>query len=88
MRVLITAGMIFQLAALEPALAQATGGANAGGGALGTSATSPGTNSAGTAAPSGRLGTGSSVATGTGDPKTDKQEREVNRKVKSICKGC
>lgn len=66
------------------------------GGALGTHSGAPGTNSAGTAIPSGRatgtepsgtVGT-SNGALGTGDPAVDKEERELDRKMKSICKGC
>jgi hypothetical protein len=71
---------------------------SAGGGATGGSA---GTNSAGTAnASGGRAGTG--ITTGasgtgqsstdgkpmTGDAAVDAQDRVVDRKVKSICKGC
>ncbi len=55
---------------------------------LGTSATSPGTNSAGTAVPSGGSGTVGTAPLGTGDPKIDQSEKDVDRKVKSICKGC
>lgn len=70
-----------------------TGGASgaspgaASGGSLGTSAGSPGTNSLGTAAPSGS-GTTGAAATGTGDPQVDKQDKDVDKKLKSICKGC
>jgi hypothetical protein len=70
------------------AFAQSTGGAGeAGGGSLGSSAAAPGTNSAGTAAPSGG-GRGSSASTGTGNAATDKADRDLDRKIKSICKGC
>ena len=67
------------------------GGSATSGGALGTSATKPGPNSAGTALPSGRKSgrrDGGSLATGTGDPRTDKEDKAVDRKIKSICKGC
>ncbi|OYU88290.1 MAG: hypothetical protein CFE29_18350 [Bradyrhizobiaceae bacterium PARB1] len=70
----------------------------AGGGAAGGTA---GTNSAGTAnasggrAPAGittgASGTGQSSYDGkptTGNEQVDKQDRDVDRKVKSICKGC
>jgi hypothetical protein len=60
----------------------------ASGGSLGSSATTPGTNSAGTAMPSGGGGTVGVAPLGTGDPKVDQSEKEVDRKVKSICKGC
>ena len=74
-------------------LAQSAGGA-AGGGAGGGSA---GTNSAGTANSSGGAMTTGAGAGGapspdgkptTGDPRVDAQDRAVDRKVKSICKGC
>ena len=64
----------------------AAGGGTAGG-ALGTTSASPGTNSAGTAVPSGGAPRGAS-ATGTGDPLVEKQDKKVDRKIKSICKGC
>src|SRR6266700_2483333 len=59
------------------------------GGAFGTSPLAPGTNSAGTALSAG----GSSGATkgpplGTGDPIVDREDKEVARKVQSICRGC
>lgn len=60
----------------------------ASGGALGSSATSPGTNSAGTAMPSGGGGTVGVDPLGTGDPKVDQSEKDVDRKVNGICKGC
>jgi hypothetical protein len=70
------------------AFGQGAGGATgASGGTLGSSAGAPGTNSAGTAVPSGG-GRGSSAATGTGNAATDKADRELDRKIKSICKGC
>jgi hypothetical protein len=54
---------------------------------MGRSAAARGTNSTGTAAPSGS-GRGGSAATGTGNSLTDKADRELDRKIKSICKGC
>jgi hypothetical protein len=85
----VIACMILQSICFGPALAQATsGGGAASGGSLGSSGASPGTNSAGTAAPSGGSRTGASVATGTGDRATDREDRQVGKKVKSICKGC
>ena len=87
-RFFCAAGVVL-LAWASPVLAQAaSGGGTASGGSLGSSAASPGTNSAGTAAPSGGGATGGSVATGTGDPMTDKQGKQVDKKIKSICKGC
>jgi hypothetical protein len=80
------------------ALAQSGGaGGASGGGATGGAA---GTNSAGTANASGGRG-GAGITTGasgtgqsidgkptTGDSQIDAQDRAVDRKVKSICKGC
>ncbi len=60
----------------------------ASGGSLGSSAGAPGTNSAGTALPSGGGGTVGQAPLGTGDPSVDKEDKNVDRKVKSICKGC
>lgn len=89
--------LLSQIFCATVAFAQSSGGTGgtggsagspgaASGGALGTSAGAPGTNSAGTAAPS---GSGSGYgATGTGDPAVDKQDKELDRKIKSICKGC
>jgi hypothetical protein len=80
------------------AFAQSSGASTAGGGATGGAA---GTNSAGTANSSGgrgatgittgASGTGQSSLDGkpvTGDPQVDAQDRAVDKKVKSICKGC
>jgi hypothetical protein len=80
------------------AFAQSSGASTAGGGATGGAA---GTNSAGTANSSGgrgatgittgASGTGQSSFDGkpvTGDPQVDAQDRAVDKKVKSICKGC
>ena len=77
-------------------LAQTGGGAGgASGGATGGAA---GTNSAGTANSSGGVGMGTGAGAGgapsvdgkptTGDANVDAQDRAVDRKVKSICKGC
>ena len=90
---LIAVGIVVQMAWTGPVLAQGTGGGAASGGAasggaLGSSAAAPGTNSAGTAAPSGRSAPGASAATGTGDPTIDKDAKQVDKKIKSICKGC
>ena len=95
---LIAVGIVVQMAWTGPVLAQGTSGGTAGGGAagggaasggaLGSSAAAPGTNSAGTAAPSGGSASGGSVATGTGDPTIDKDAKQVDKKIKSICKGC
>jgi hypothetical protein len=60
------------------------------GGAFGTSPTTPGTNSAGTALSSSG---GSTARTkgpplGTGNPIVDREDKEVARMVQSICRGC
>jgi hypothetical protein len=78
------------------AFAQTGGGAGgASGGATGGAA---GTNSAGTANSSGGMGRTTGAGPGgapavdgkpaTGDANIDAQDRAVDRKVKSICKGC
>ncbi|EKS38049.1 hypothetical protein HMPREF9695_01889 [Afipia broomeae ATCC 49717] len=101
MRLIAIVLVLAQIGGATAVLAQASGGTGgssggstgasspgaASGGSLGTSAGSPGTNSLGTAAPSGS-GTTGSAATGTGDPRVDKKDRDVDNKVKSICKGC
>ena len=101
MRFIAIGLLLSQVLVSTAALAQTSGGASgsssgstgasspgaASGGSLGTSAGAPGTNSLGTAAPSGS-GTMGAAATGTGDPQVDKQDRDVDKKVKSICKGC
>lgn len=71
-----------------PAGASRGGPAGAGGGALGTSPLAPGTNASGTAAPSGGRGKPSSKSLGTGDPVTDQADRNLDRRIKGICKGC
>lgn len=93
----IAAGLLLlQMTSSTAVFAQTSGGTGgasgaspgaASGGAFGTSAGAPGTNSLGTAAPSGS-GTTGAAATGTGDPQVDKQDKAVDRKIKSICKGC
>jgi hypothetical protein len=93
MRMIAIGLVLSQILYSTAVIAQSSGGGVGGspgaatGGSLGTSAGAPGTNSAGTAAPSGG-GTTGSAATGTGDPQVDKQDRDVDKKVKSICKGC
>ena len=96
MKLMAVGLVVSQILVSTAALAQTSGGTGgtsvsppgaASGGALGTSAGAPGTNSLGTAAPSGSGRTGT-AATGTGAPQVDKQDRDVDKKVKSICKGC
>jgi hypothetical protein len=61
-----------------------------GGGAFGTSAAAPGTNSLGTALSSDTVGNGRPMKgplLGT-DPAIDREETKVNRMMNSICRGC
>jgi hypothetical protein len=86
-----------QTSSMSPAHAGSRGASEAAtGSTLGTRPGTPGTNSSGTALPSGTT-TGQSYgaaktpsdgALGTGDPEVDRQDRELDRKIKSICKGC
>jgi hypothetical protein len=60
------------------------------GGAFGSSATAPGTNSLGTALSSSDGG-GKKMkgpALGTGDPAIDREDTKVDKMVRSICRGC
>ena len=59
------------------------------GGAFGTSAASPGTNSVGTALSSSGRGDGqmSGPPLGT-SPEVDREEARVNKMMSSICRGC
>jgi hypothetical protein len=82
------------------AWSQSAGGSGGAGGAAGSPSSTPGTNSAGTANSSGSVGTNTGAGLGngdtaamdgsprTGDAKVDAQDKAVDRKVKSICKGC
>lgn len=94
MKLLATGVVVLHMFAASAALAQTSGGGTGGspgaasGGALGSSAGAPGTNSLGTAAPSGRTVGRGTGATGTGNPVTDMEDKKVDRKIKSICKGC
>ena len=59
------------------------------GGALGASSTTPGTNSLGTAQSSGGAGERTKgPPLGTGNPSVDREDKKVDRIVKSICRGC
>jgi hypothetical protein len=62
------------------------------GGAFGSSATAPGTNSLGTALPSsGGRGRGHKMkgpTLGTGNPAVDRDDARVDKMVRSICRGC
>jgi hypothetical protein len=82
-------------------LSSVAAGAQSGGAGGGATGGAAGTNSAGTAnssggrAPAGittgASGTGQTSLDGkprTGDEQVDKQDREVDKKVKNICKGC
>ncbi|MEH2509232.1 hypothetical protein V1291_000586 [Nitrobacteraceae bacterium AZCC 1564] len=102
MKVLTILCVAVPLVVSGAAFAQSSGGSTSGtaggsmnrpsgaasGGSLGSSAGAPGTNSAGTAMPSGGGGTVGEALLGTGDPKADKAEKDVDRKMKSICRGC
>jgi hypothetical protein len=63
-----------------------------GGGAFGSSAASPGTNSLGTALSSSGRGNGRRIkgpALGTGSPVVDREDAQVAKIVRSsICRGC
>jgi hypothetical protein len=94
---LLAACVALQIVVAGAAFAQSSGsgaGGTAGspgaasGGTLGTSAAAPGTNALGTAAPSGGTVGRGRAATGTGNALTDKEDRAVDRKIKSICRGC
>jgi hypothetical protein len=59
------------------------------GGAAGTSAGAPGTNSSGTALSSGGAGDGPQKGPLLGtNPAVDKEEAKVDQMIKSICRGC
>jgi hypothetical protein len=64
--------------------------ASTSGGAFGSSAAAPGTNSLGTALPSsgGRGAKMKGPPLGTGNPAADREDAQVARIVKSICRGC
>jgi hypothetical protein len=59
------------------------------GGAYGTSAAAPGTNSLGTALPSSGIGDGSMKGPPLGtNPAIDREEAKVDKMIGSICRGC
>ncbi|HEV7636436.1 MAG TPA: hypothetical protein VGO54_13465 [Bradyrhizobium sp.] len=59
------------------------------GGALGTSAATPGTNSLGTALSSDAMGNGPVPGEQLGtSPAIDREEARVNKMMSSICRGC
>lgn len=87
--------LMMQIAAVGVASAQTSGGGTssggpgaATGGSLGSSAGAPGTNSAGTALPSGSGVNVKGAGAGRGDPLLDPRDKAVDRKIKSICRGC
>jgi hypothetical protein len=60
-----------------------------GGGAFGTSAAAPGTNSLGTALPSSGTGSGSMKGPLLGtSPAIDREEAKVDKMIDGICRGC
>lgn len=78
-------------------LAQGIGGglgmqhSSASGGAFGSSAATPGTNSLGTALGSSGRGRGHRIKgppLGTGNPAVDREDARAQRMVESICRGC
>ncbi len=90
MKYLSVACIVLQISVSGVALAQTSGGAGsspgaASGGSLGSSAGAPGTNSLGTALPSGGGRTSGSAA---GNIDTEREDKKVDQKIKSICKGC
>ncbi len=87
--------VILSLAAMPTvSFAQATGGASGAGGSAGgvsnSSAAAPGTNSLGTAQSSGASagGTGGAAAGGPTDAAVNAENRVLDKKLKSICRGC
>lgn len=86
--------VILSLAAVPAvSFAQATGGANRGsaGGVANSSAPAPGTNSLGTALSSGATNTAPGVTTGAAtspDAAVSAENKLLDRKLKSICRGC
>jgi hypothetical protein len=60
------------------------------GGAFGSSAGAPGTNSLGTALPSSGVGNGpmKGPLLGTGNPVVDRENAKVAKAMHSICRGC
>jgi hypothetical protein len=59
------------------------------GGALGTSAAAPGTNSLGTALSSSGVGNGPQKGPPLGtDPAIDREDAKVDKMIGSICRGC
>jgi len=80
---------------LSTAAAVARGGAGMGshmsatGGAFGTSASAPGTNSLGTALSSSGIGHGPMKGPLVGtSPAIDREEAKVDKMINSICRGC
>lgn len=92
--------VMFALAAMPAvSFAQATGGATGSGGSTGTSgggvanspASPPGTNSLGTAQSSGGspgVTTGTGTGAGGADATVNAENRLLDKKLKSICRGC
>lgn len=85
------------LLALPAAFAQGTGPGTGSPSASHTTspqlAPPPGTNGAGTAQSSGRLNTGEGVTTGSANPQSvdqaiAKENKEIDSRLKGICRGC
>lgn len=89
---LLSLGLCSSTAALAHSVGMTMHHASVSGGAFGSSAAAPGTNSLGTSLPSsGGRGRGHKMkgpAVGTGNPAVDREDAKVARMVKSICRGC
>ena len=85
-------GLCISTATFARSIGISTHHASVSGGAFGSSAAAPGTNSLGTALPSsGGRGRGHKMkgpALGTGNPAVDREDAKVDKIVRSICRGC
>ncbi|MCK1524677.1 MULTISPECIES: hypothetical protein [unclassified Bradyrhizobium] len=84
--------VVFALAAIPAvSFAQATGSTGSTGGVANSPAPAPGTNSLGTAQSSGANAPGVTTGTGAGgstDAAVNAENRLLDKKLKSICRGC
>jgi hypothetical protein len=89
---LLSVGLCISSIAFARGAGMAMHHASVSGGAFGSSASAPGTNSLGTALPSsGGRGRGHKMkgpALGTGNPAVDREDARVDKMVRSICRGC
>ena len=93
MRKLYVICLVLAVASPSAAFGQGGGGGKGShsstGGAFGASPTAPGTNSLGTALSSGGAGElTKGPPLGTGDRAVDREDKKVDKIVKSICCGC